>query len=90
MANAETSKFSIFNSKRQLDPIETDKAIRELFRLMGGVQRNEAWPIGSIFITITPDDPADLLGYGEWIPFGQGRTIISVDNNNYTPAERIG
>lgn len=81
--------FSVFDPKRNLSPDETDKAIRTLYGMMRGTQRREAWPIGSIFITVSNENPADILGYGEWIPFGNGRIIMST-NSSVGAAERTG
>lgn len=39
----------------------------------------EAFPVGSVFIAVVDDDPADLLGYGTWAAFGAGRVLIGVN-----------
>ena len=36
----------------------------------------EPWPIGAVFVTLSPTNPADLLGYGVLAPRGSGRTIV--------------
>jgi hypothetical protein len=82
--------FNLFTARKQLDPTEVDKAIRGLYKLMSGVQRRQAWPVGSIFITVTNENPADLLGYGTWVPYGGGRVLIGVDDNNFNPSEITG
>lgn len=40
---------------------------------------SEAFPVGSVFIAVVDDDPADLLGYGTWAAFGAGRVLIGVN-----------
>lgn len=45
---------------------------------------NKIYPVGSIYISTTMPDPADvgaLLG-GTWVPFGQGRVIVGVDEED--------
>lgn len=39
----------------------------------------QAFPIGSVFISIVSTNPATLLGYGTWTAFGTGRTIVGID-----------
>lgn len=39
-----------------------------------------AWPIGSIFTSTVPTNPADLLGIGTWVRYGQGRVLVSQDS----------
>lgn len=34
------------------------------------------WPVGSIFMTISSDNPNTILGFGKWEAFAQGRVII--------------
>lgn len=43
-----------------------------------------AWgfPIGSIYISVLPTNPAILLGYGTWVAFGVGRVLVGVDISN--------
>jgi len=37
------------------------------------------YPIGAIYISTTSTNPADLFGFGTWVRFGNGRTLIGVD-----------
>jgi hypothetical protein len=39
----------------------------------------EAFPVGSVFITVVATDPATLLGYGTWQAFGAGRVLVGID-----------
>ena len=39
----------------------------------------DAWPIGSIFITVSATAPATLLGGGTWVAFGTGRVLVGID-----------
>jgi hypothetical protein len=39
----------------------------------------EAFPVGSVFISVVSTNPATLLGYGTWSAFGAGRTLIGID-----------
>lgn len=40
------------------------------------------YPVGTLFITLSPDDPADLLGFGTWTRIAKGRTLIGLDEGN--------
>lgn len=41
----------------------------------------QAFPVGSIFVSVVDTNPATLLGYGTWTAFGAGRTLIGIDTN---------
>jgi hypothetical protein len=38
-----------------------------------------AWPVGSVFVSIAPTNPATLLGGGTWVAFGTGRMLVGHD-----------
>jgi hypothetical protein len=42
----------------------------------------QAFPIGSIFTTISAANPLSLLGYGTWEAFGAGRVLVGVDTSD--------
>lgn len=42
----------------------------------------EAFPIGSVFISVVATDPATLLGYGTWVSFGAGRVLVGLDSGD--------
>jgi microcystin-dependent protein len=46
---------------------------------VGGASPILAWPVGSIFMSVVPTDPAILLGGGTWVRWGQGRMAVSLD-----------
>ena len=37
------------------------------------------YPVGAIYISTTNTNPADLFGFGTWQRFGNGRTLVGVD-----------
>lgn len=39
----------------------------------------DAWPIGSVFISVVSTDPADLLGYGTWSAIASGKVLVALD-----------
>ena len=39
----------------------------------------QAFPVGSVYMTYMPDNPAQLLGYGTWSKTAQGKFIAGVD-----------
>lgn len=38
-----------------------------------------AWPVGSVFTSVVPTNPATLLGGGTWVAFGAGRVLVGLD-----------
>jgi hypothetical protein len=52
----------------------------------------QALPIGSVYISVLPTNPAVTLGYGVWQYFGAGRVIVGVDPTQaeFTPAFATG
>ena len=39
-------------------------------------------PIGSIYISILSTNPTTLFGFGTWVAFGAGRTLVGFDSGN--------
>lgn len=52
----------------------------------------QSWPVGSVFISITPDNPAELLGFGTWVGIASGRMLVGVDpgDPDFDSSEKIG
>ena len=52
----------------------------------------EAFPVGSIYISIVATNPAILLGYGTWVLFAAGRMLVGVDSGDadFNAAEKTG
>jgi hypothetical protein len=51
----------------------------------------QMWPVGSIFTTIGPTNPASLIGYGTWVSFGAGRCLFGLDGSaEFASAEQQG
>ncbi len=42
----------------------------------------QAWPIGSVFISVVPTNPGILLGIGTWVAFATGRVLVGIDPND--------
>lgn len=40
---------------------------------------SEAFPVGSVFISVVSTDPATLLGYGTWSAFAAGKVLIGLN-----------
>ena len=55
-------------------------------------KKEEAWPVGSIFISVSATNPKDLLGYGTWVAFGTGKVLIGIDTGDvdFDTAEETG
>lgn len=43
---------------------------------------SEAFPVGSVFLSVVSTDPASLLGYGTWQAFGAGRMLLGWDTGD--------
>ena len=42
----------------------------------------EAFPVGSVFISVVSTTPATLLGYGTWTAFVAGRVLVGLDSGD--------
>jgi len=40
---------------------------------------SDAYPVGSIYISVVSTNPATLLGFGTWTAFATGRTLVGID-----------
>lgn len=65
------------------DPSEPTDAIN-----LRSLQGSLMWPVGSIFMTIDARNPKEILGFGTWEKYAQGRVIVgsgtTTDINNET------
>lgn len=48
----------------------------------GTLDPSALWPVGSVFITTSDQDPADLLGFGTWEVFAAGRVLVGLDSED--------
>lgn len=50
------------------------------------------YPVGSIFITTVATNPATLFGFGTWVAFATGRTIVGIDTGQteFNTIEKTG
>lgn len=47
-----------------------------------GASPLDAWPVGSVFLTVSATSPATLLGGGTWQAFGAGRVLVGLDSGD--------
>jgi microcystin-dependent protein len=52
----------------------------------------DAWPVGSVFLSVVSTSPATLLGGGTWAAFGAGKMLVGRDGNDtdFDTAEETG
>lgn len=43
---------------------------------------SQAWPIGSVFMSVVSTNPATLLGIGTWSAIGAGRVLVGLDSGD--------
>ena len=67
-------KTSLDNSKKRF---EVSQEYNVYFR-----GKIDIYPVGSIYLSLSPQNPS-VHFIGEWVPFGQGRTLIGVDITCY-------
>jgi microcystin-dependent protein len=46
------------------------------------VEQPEVFPVGFVWISVVSTNPATLLGYGTWVPFATGRTLVGIDSGD--------
>lgn len=52
----------------------------------------EAFPVGSVFLSVVATNPATLLGYGTWSAIAVGRALVGLDSGDvdFNAAEKTG
>lgn len=52
----------------------------------------QAFPVGALYLSIDPTNPATTLGYGTWVAWGTGRMAVAVDTGQaeFNTVEKTG
>jgi prepilin-type N-terminal cleavage/methylation domain-containing protein len=45
-------------------------------------------PVGAIYISLTEDNPSGLLGYGEWVSFGEEQVLVGQKKSDIPNADK--
>jgi hypothetical protein len=50
----------------------------------------QAWPVGSVYVSVSSVNPAAVFGFGTWVAFGAGRCLVGVDagDTDFDAAEK--
>lgn len=58
----------------------------------GGGSPLDAWPVGSVFLSVVATSPATLLGGGTWVAIGAGRMLVGLDagDADFDTEEKVG
>lgn len=50
------------------------------------------YPVGSLYLSVIATNPATLFGFGTWVAFGAGRSLVGVDTTDplFDAAEETG
>lgn len=50
------------------------------------------YPIGSIYLSVNSSNPSSTLGFGTWVAFATGRTLVGVDtgDTDFNTVEKAG
>lgn len=64
--------------------IDTNVTVTEVLK--------KVYPVGCIYISITSTNPATVFGFGTWVAFGAGKTLVGLDSENtaFDTAEETG
>jgi len=59
---------------------------------LGDISITEAWPVGSVFISVVATNPSVLLGFGTWVAIATGQFLVGYQNADpdFDPVENTG
>lgn len=72
--------------------VRVDGEGKIIFRRRNGIEQDagpiyppieairRTWPVGSLFLSTVPTNPAELLGMGTWVRYGEGRVFVGQDS----------
>lgn len=78
-ANLSLTQFTATDTPSWLNDYNSD-----MFKIDAAIDEIKAliYPVGSIYISIGNQSPANFFGFGTWERFGKGKVIVGVDEND--------
>ncbi len=54
--------------------------------------KNTVYPVGSIYLSVVSTNPGTSLGFGTWVAFGLGQTLVAINaaDADFNVAEKAG
>ncbi len=74
MVSGQDGKLHLWSIKRLKEELAVEAAVPEMLTAMMLL-----YPVGCLYFTRRSENPREILGFGTWVRFGAGRTVVSLD-----------